>query len=335
MKSVRHILLAIAVGLSLAGCARGGPSSEALLDDAREGLASHEYARALLAASELLEAGADGPEMASASIVLAKIHFMAGNIEAAEVFAADALRHDPDNAEARLMLSPGYAGSVIVDRSAAMELYNDLYEHERSRALQMRRRYRLYVGAGVASVLLLSAILGWVLYTRRRQRRHILDLRRRLALIDSELREVHDTARSQISRLFRDSFESIESTANILIDSRLSKSKADAVVRQLELSVMEYRSPRFMEKLAKVLNSVHDGAIDMMKRDLAPLNDMEMTVALYAATGLSARVLCLLLDCTPASLYNRKYRLRRRILSADIPDDRRHRYITIIFGPES
>lgn len=168
-----------------------------------------------------------------------------------------------------------------------------------------------------------------------RTRRLILDTQQRLLDAVSELQTVRSSSQSHIQSLFKERFEMLEKTANMFIDSRLSKNKTDLLLKELEQVVLESRSTAFLSKLEASLNSVYDGIFDSLKRDIPSLNKTELTTALYCATGLSSRVLCLLLDSTTASLYNRKYRLRRHIQSAVmIPEFRRKEYLSVIFGDE-
>lgn len=303
-----------------------------MLADAQRALEERDYATALDCASGILDNPSDPVIAAKANIIIARLHLLAGNREAAMIFANEATDLDPSNPEARSIVANEMPADSTSQNTLAMELYNNLYEHDRQLALETQRRFRIHLAIGICLLLSLAILLSAIFYAKTRHRHQIKEMQQKLSLAADELRSERINSQSQITRLFRESFESLEANANLLIDSRLSKNKSEMIIRQFEETVMKCRSDQFLSKLKNALNSTHNGIIDSLIRDLPSINQSELTVALYCAAGLSARVICLLLDCTSASLYNRKYRLRRRIMSAELSDAGRQNYLHVIFG---
>ena len=75
-----------------------------------------------------------------------------------------------------------------------------------------------------------------------------------------------------------------------------------------------------MTTLEAQIDRYRDGAIATLRSRVSPLSDADIKVALYCAAGLSPRVICMLLDCSPSALYNKKYRLKGKIRACGAPD---------------
>lgn len=206
---------------------------------------------------------------------------------------------------------------------AAARIYGNLYSQEHERLMAQTEatraaRLRLTI-AIVAALAALTALTAALLYARARHRRY-LEAENRLLLAGEELDRLAAQSRSDIGRLFRDSYDSVEMAANMLIDSSASANVAANIRRRLELRVEACRKPEFLATLEAQIDRYRDGAIATLRSRVSPLSDADIKVALYCAAGLSPRVICMLLDCSPSALYNKKYRLKGKIRACGAPD---------------
>jgi len=214
----------------------------------------------------------------------------------------------------------------IMRAATASGVYNRLYEIEHERHLADSAKSRRRTLAAGATTIFIIAIAATLIYIQKvRSRRKILEAENRLLIASNELRAISEQQRSTIGRLFRGSFESIEMAANLLLDGAATQ----RVMKELNARVDTSRSPEFMSELEKTVNECHNGIISRMRSDLS-LNDTDVSTALYCATGLSPRVICLLLDCSPTAFYNKKYRLKRKISESELPDQIRADYLSIL-----
>lgn len=207
---------------------------------------------------------------------------------------------------------------------AAARIYGNLYSQEHERLMAQTEatrtaRLRLTI-AIVAALAALTALTAALLYARARHRRRYLEAENRLLLAGEELDRLAAQSRSDIGRLFRDSYDSVEMAANMLIDSSASANVAANIRRRLEMRVEACRKPEFLATLEAQTDRYRDGAMATLRSRVNPLSDADIKVALYCAAGLSPRVICMLLDCSPSALYNKKYRLKGKIRACGAPD---------------
>ncbi len=217
---------------------------------------------------------------------------------------------------------------------SASSIYGKLYTREHGRRLEIAElsrinRLRLTIVIIAVSGAFL-VILSLFLYMRSRQHQRILEAENRLLMADEELRALSERSRSTIGRLFRESHDSIELAANMLIDSSASSNVAANIRARLEKQVEACRSPKFLADLEREADLCHEGAVSLLRERLSGLSQSELAVALYCAAGLSPRVICLLLDCTPSALYNKKYRLKGKIRACGAPAEEVEKLIALV-----
>ncbi len=214
----------------------------------------------------------------------------------------------------------------LLNASAAADIYNRLYDIEHQRYIDdmNRNRRATYAVVGL-SLLALIVVLILMYFQRLVSKRKLLEAENRLLLASNELRNAGEQRRSTLGRLFRSSFESIEMAANLLLDgAAMSK-----VTKELTARVDSCRTPEFMSRLEQAVNECYNNTITHMRSELS-LSEADVSTALFCAAGLSPRVVCLLLNCTASALYNKKYRLKRKILNAHLPEEKCREYLSII-----
>lgn len=209
---------------------------------------------------------------------------------------------------------------------AASGVYNRLYDIEHQRRMEdvAKRQRDMWIVIGVAGLLVLLCGAGFYVQRSRAQRR-LLESENRLLMASKELREIGEYQRSTMGRLFRSSYESIEMAANLILDGAASS----RVMKELTARVENSRTPEFLKQLETAVNECRGDLMTRMRGDMT-LSDADVATALFCAAGLSPRVVCLLLNCTPSALYNKKYRLKRKILEADVTEEIRKEYLSIL-----
>lgn len=250
----------------------------------------------------------------------------------ADIYAAMGDRPRTVNIERRIS---SMQDSLIASLSES-KIYEDLYslEHSRRREEEMKVRrseMRLLMAAG-GGILLASLLLVVILVMRLRSTRRRAATERQLLMLREELKHRHEENRAQetslaemssrVDRLFRDHYEAIEMAANLLLDASLSKDSGKKITDSLNNIVNGCREPKFLRSLEHTVNVYRGNVIERLREQLPDLNDGDMTIILYAAGGLTPRVMCLLTGLSSSALYNRKYRLKKRIAASDAADAR-------------
>lgn len=265
----------------------------------------------------------------SAAAIIAATDTSTAETAALNALAGYYLTSDPTRS-ARLYARLAAERDSAARRVASGSLYGRLYELEHAE-LQRQQAHTLRLGIGVLTLTaMLLALTAMLLYRRAESRKKLLEAENRLLAAADEMRTHTRQTRTTIGRLFRESHNAIEMAANMLLDTDASRSGAEGVMRRLRQQIDRYRSAEFIAGLETAVNADCDNVIARMRADVPSLTDGDITIALYSAAGLSPRVICLLLDCTPTSLYNKKYRLKRKIQDSQSLAEAKEEYLTTV-----
>lgn len=275
----------------------------------------------------------DSPELEMLAYYDAPRHYSREELRLlADIYAACGDRPRAEVMEERLTALQ----DSLITSLCESKVYEDLYnlEHTRRREEEMKVRsseLRLLFAMGAAVVL--ASLLGVVILVMRlRATRRRAETERELLMLNDELRRRHEENRAQetslaemssrVDRLFRDHYDAIEMAANLLLDASLSKNSEKRIADSLSGIVDGCREPKFLRSLEQTVNTYRDNVIERLRTQLPDLSEADMTIILYAAGGLTPRVMSLLTGLTPSALYNRKYRLKKRISSSEVADAR-------------
>lgn len=222
----------------------------------------------------------------------------------------------------------------LIASMAESKIYEDVYnlENSRHREKEMRAhrsRVQLIMTTGAGILLALLSMVA-VLVIRLRATRQRADAEKQLLILRDELKHRHEESReheaslaemsSRVDRLFRDHYEAIEMAANLLLDASLSKNSEKKITDSLGSIIDRCRAPKFLRSLEQTVNLYRDNVIDRLRSQMPELADSDMVIVLYAAAGLTPRVMCLLTGLSTSALYNRKYRLKKRIYTSGAAD---------------
>lgn len=248
----------------------------------------------------------------------------------ADIYTAKGDRRKAEDMERKLTTMQ----DSLIASLAESKIYEDLYsiEHSRRHEEEMKVRrseLRLLLAAG-AGVLLALLLLTVILVMRMRSMDRRAETERQLLMLREELKHRYEESRAQessiaemssrVDRLFRDHYEAIEMAANLLLDASLSKNSEKKIADSLSGIVDGCREPKFLRNLEQTVNAYRGNVIERLRTQLPTLSDGDMTIILYAAGGLTPRVICLLTGLSTSALYNRKYRLKKRIAASDAAD---------------
>lgn len=222
----------------------------------------------------------------------------------------------------------------LIASLAESKIYEDLYglEHSRrqSEELKARRsetRFMVAVGAAIVAVLAAGVV---IMILRMRSAKRRTEWENRLLVLNEELKQRReegsrkDDALSEMSRrvdvLFKDHYESIEMAANLLLDASLSKNSEKKIADSLNGIIAGCREPKFLRTLEQTVNKYRNNAIARLREQIPEIGEGEMTIILYAAGNLTPRVMCMLTDLSAPALYNKKYRLKKKIAASGARD---------------
>lgn len=178
-------------------------------------------------------------------------------------------------------------------------------------------------------VALILTVIGsglWIYFRQRIERRK--ESRRVDALFDENRRQNDETRRqneelkSKIDALYAGRV----STLNFLCDEYYNKRDAQqeevrmSMYKEVEKQILLLRSPKALAELENIVNTYLDDILLRLRQQIPSLTQNEIVFLTYLYAGFSPRAVCIFCDIKIKNFYNRRSRLRARILESGAPD---------------
>ena len=119
-------------------------------------------------------------------------------------------------------------------------------------------------------------------------------------------------------------YESRLDTLNLLCNEYFEKSDSEkmklTLYNEVEKHILALRDPKSITELENIVNKFLDNILVKIKEQLAELTKKDLTFLTYLYAGFSPRAVCIFTDIKIKNYYQRRSRLKERILASDAPD---------------
>ena len=89
---------------------------------------------------------------------------------------------------------------------------------------------------------------------------------------------------------------------------------------EVEKHILALRDSKSISELEEIVNTFLDNILVKVKRQLPELNRKDLIFLTYLYAGFSPRAVCIFTDIKIKNFYNRRSRLKERILASDAQD---------------
>lgn len=173
--------------------------------------------------------------------------------------------------------------------------------------------------------IIIGAVVGFavllILMFWRVNKRHRLEMMR----IDKQFEESRHTSeelRNKVEALYSDRLK----TFNALCDEYFNKRDAQSesvrlsLYNDIEKQILDLRNQKSIEELEEIVNKYLDNILVRLRGQLPDLGRKDIVFLIYLYAGFSPRAICVFTDIKIKNFYNRRTRMRDRILASDAPD---------------
>ncbi len=113
-------------------------------------------------------------------------------------------------------------------------------------------------------------------------------------------------------------------TLNMLCNEYFEKGESEKIkltlYNEVEKHILALRNSKSIAELENIVNTYLDNILVKIKEQLPELNLNDMKLLTYLYAGFSPRAICIFTDIKIKNFYNRRSRLKDRILASDAPD---------------
>lgn len=121
----------------------------------------------------------------------------------------------------------------------------------------------------------------------------------------------------RIENLYHNGFGAFNDLCNVYFDKYDSERTRATIVGDVEDIIMSYRSQKMISELTEAVNANMGGILNRICKELPELSDNDVLLMTYLYAGFSAKAVCLMMDLKLKNFYNRRTRLKDKILASD------------------
>lgn len=182
---------------------------------------------------------------------------------------------------------------------------------EKSRNLWM-------ISAIILSCVIIASCIIFTIGRRRliRKRQEIEEL----SMLITERTERNKELEAKVDALYGSRLDTLNMLCNEYFEKNESEKVRLTLYNEVEKHILALRDSKSIEELEKIVNSYLDNILSRVKEQLPELNRKDLIFLTYLYAGFSPRAICIFTDMKIKNFYNRRSRLKDRILASKAPD---------------
>lgn len=203
--------------------------------------------------------------------------------------------------------------SVAGELKTEMDLLRDDYSKSKDKS-----RHTL-IAISFALLMVCAAGVCVLIFIRRRlsQRRCEIDA---LTLLLARGTERNRALEDRVAALYGGRLDTLNFLCNEYFEKNDSERLRQSLFNEVERHILSLRQDASVEHLESVVNEYMDGIMNRVRRQLPTLSRNDLRFLTYLYAGFSPRAVCIFCDIKIKNFYNRRSRLKERILASGAPD---------------
>jgi len=178
---------------------------------------------------------------------------------------------------------------------------------------------RAYAIAGIILVLLLLAGAAALITARQRlaaKRKEI----EALSMLVAERTDRNRELEEKVDQLYGNRLDTLNMLCNEYFEKNDSEMVKLTLFNEVEKHILALRDTKSIAELEKIVDRYLDNILSRLKVQMPELNRKDLVFITYLYAGFSPRAVCIFTDIKIKNFYNRRSRLKERILASEAPD---------------
>lgn len=201
--------------------------------------------------------------------------------------------------------------------SETIDMLRDDYEKQLEVSEKSSYRARLIL----AGTLIVVLVVGCFIYVTAR--RKFIKKRKEieeLSMLISERTDRNKELETKVDALYGSRLDTLNLLCNEYFEKNDSEKVKLTLYNEVEKHILSLRDSKSISELEKIVNTYLDDILIKVKQQLPILSRNDMVFLTYLYAGFSPRAVCIFTDIKIKNFYNRRSRLKERILASDAPD---------------
>ena len=201
-------------------------------------------------------------------------------------------------------------------RHSLSDLKSNYDNHVEASAERSRKIWlAIWIGIGVLIVLTILIFIS-VRHRLNKKREEAMEL----SLLMTERTVKNLELEDKVNTLYGKRMDTLNMLCNEYFDKNYSEKTLEAFFNEVEKHILALRDPKSVAELEDIVNTFLDNIMTRIKEQIPELSQKDLTFLTYLYAGFSLRAVCIFTDIKIKNFYNRRSRLKERILASDAPD---------------
>lgn len=198
-----------------------------------------------------------------------------------------------------------------------MDLLRTEYENKLDRSITSSRKAWIFFYITLASAIVIGSTILIIVKRRLTRKRKEIE---ELSMLISERADRNLELEAQVNTLYSSRLD----TLNMLCNEYFEKSESEKVklslYNEVEKHILALRDTKSINELEGIVNKYMDNILVKVREQLPELNRKDLIFLTYLYAGFSPRAVCIFTNIKIKNFYNRRSRLKERILETNAQD---------------
>lgn len=169
----------------------------------------------------------------------------------------------------------------------------------------------------LAAVAVCGALAVWLVKQRFLKKKREMQ---EMSMLVAERTARNEELRQKVDSLYGSRLDTLNLLCNEYFDRNDSPQMRVTLYNEVEKQILALRDSKSVEALQDMVNTYVDNILVKVTEQLPTLSKADVKFLTYLYAGFSPRAVCIFTDIKIKNFYNRRLRLKERILSSDAPD---------------
>ena len=199
----------------------------------------------------------------------------------------------------------------------SIDIMRDDYDKQLNRSEENTRKV-WQISAIILSCVIIVSCIAFIIARRRliRKRKEIEEL----SMLISERTEHNIELKAKVDALYGSRLDTLNMLCNEYFEKNESEKVRLTLYNEVEKHILALRDSKNIGELENLVNTYLDNILAKVRNQLPELRRKDLTFLTYLYAGFSPRAICIFTDIKIKNFYNRRSRLKERILTSDAPD---------------
>ena len=198
-----------------------------------------------------------------------------------------------------------------------MDLLLRDYENKLDISQTSSRKAWLFLCITFASVIVIGCSILIIIKRRLTRKRKEIE---ELSMLISDRTDRNHELEAQVNALYSSRLDTLNMLCNEYFEKNESEKVKLSLYNEVEKNILALRDTKSINELEGIVNRYMDNILVKVREQLPELNRKDLIFLTYLYAGFSPRAVCIFTDIKIKNFYNRRSRLKERILESNAQD---------------